>query len=298
LVALLCSPQVNDVLATLVNAHWWLGVGLLVLGMLKDPMSRLAQAGEIAFALVAALSGFAALYALPILSVRAIRERSRQSLAVLSVVVAGLLAQTPSLLASGRRGDIMAIASDFTMALEIFVRRVVGSALFGPANVWDLAALNWLIVILIGLLSVALAKLWYDLLKQQAVRLEAVALLTTVIAGWFFAMWAVTQPGGALEMLLWPGAANRYFLISNAAIYLTLLLRLSLLRVEPTVSTLSKAALGVASLLLAIGIASGYRLSPIGSPDWASFAECVDEGRPRCVTVIPPAWTLEVHPPQ
>jgi hypothetical protein len=61
LVALLCSPAVDETFATLSNTHWWLGIGLLLLGMLHDPLNRRMKVGEMTFVAIAALSGFAGL---------------------------------------------------------------------------------------------------------------------------------------------------------------------------------------------------------------------------------------------
>src|SRR5450759_3953908 len=47
--ALLCSPAVEEVFGTLTNAHWWLAIGLVLVGMLSDPLSRRGKSGELAF---------------------------------------------------------------------------------------------------------------------------------------------------------------------------------------------------------------------------------------------------------
>ena len=293
LLALLCSPQVDDTFATLVNTHWWLGIGLLALGMLRDPPRRSLRIGELAFTAVAALSGLAALYSIPLLSVRAVRNKSRHSLAIVAVAAACILVQAAFLIGSGRHGNLTAILSHPGVALLIGLKRLLGTAAFGAANLadlWPLQTMDWLIWLTVGVLAVALLAVWLACARNRETRFETAALVAVVIGGWFLAMWALTEPGLSIDMLFWPGAAARYFLVPTAAIYLSLLL-------YRPIGVLSRVGFAVTCVLLATGILSGYRLSVIEPVDWGPFAACVDDARPQCSIVIPPEWQLDVSPP-
>ena len=287
---MLSSPQVDDVFAALSNTHWWLAIGLVSLGMLSDPQRLAGRAGELAFTAIASLSGFAALYGLPMLGVRAIRNRSRHSWALVGVATVGVLVQATFLIGSSRHGDIGPIVEDAGRAILVLIKRVFATDVLGASNLQALVPLKtmdpptWAVSILLG---VAIGFLWIRAARDPATRLEAVALGLTFISGWMLALWALTLPGLTLEMAFWPSAAPRYFVVPTAAIYLLLLLW------RPG-GRGSFIALGAAVALLATGLLGGYRLDPLAPVDWARFADCVDQTSEHCSIVIPPAWTLEV----
>ena len=291
LLALLCSPQVDDSFATLTNAHWWLAIGLLLLGMLADPPGRLSKTGEVAFTIVASLSGFAALYGLPMLGVRAIRNRSPHSIAILVVAASGLLVQVFTMLASNRHGNIDEIVTRPATAVLVLVKKILVTDIVGPTNLAALSpagSIGWRVGFLGIALAGALGVVWVRAIRNDDTRLEAGALGVTFLGGWFLALWALTLPGLDLDMLFWPGAATRYFVAPTAVFYLLLLLW------EPG-GSLARIALGVACLLLAAGILSGYRLDGLTRVDWAPFATCVDKTNAVCSVAIPPGWQLEVN---
>jgi glycosyltransferase involved in cell wall biosynthesis len=282
LLALLCAPGIGETYLVLANAHWWMGIGLVLLGMFYDPVSRKLKAGEVAFTALTALSGFAALYCLPSLAVRALRNRSRHSVLLLGVAVAGVLVQVGFLLASSRRGNIAGMAQPVS-ALLVLIKRVPAMAALGPTNLATASPhlLVWFVAIV---LTAALVAVWIRL-----PRLEAAALLLTLLGGWVLALWAMTGIDLSIRTLLGPGATPRYFLAPIAVLYVALL-------ISRPAGQFTRAAAGLACLLLAGGILSGYRLSPTAASDWAPFARCVDQRTTTCSMVIPPGWQLEVNP--
>lgn len=286
--ALLCSPAVDEAYATVASAHWWLAIGLVLVGMLYDPISRRIKAGEIIFTAATALSGFAALYAIPTLTVRAARNRSRHSLLLLGIAASGVVAQFGLLEASSRRGNIATLLSEPVTDLVVLGRRVFGTALLGDGNLavhWPgQMPETWVWIPVLALLA-ALAVMWL-----RAPRLEAGALVATLAGGWLLALWGFTLPGLQISTLSFPLAASRYFLVPIGAIYVSLMLT------WPP-SRLHRVVLGSACLILAFGIYSDYRLYPYRSSDWPSFVACVQRANTTCSTAIPPNWTLEINPP-
>jgi hypothetical protein len=285
--ALLCSPAVDETFATLASAHWWLAVGLVLVGMLYDPVSRWIKAGEIVFTAATAFSGFAALYAIPTLAVRAVRNRSRHSLLLLGIAAGGVVAQFGLLETSSRRGNVATLLSQPVTDVVVLGRRVFGTAVLGAGN---LAAYwpgqmpqTWVGIPVLALLA-ALAFMWI-----RAPRLEAGALIATLLGGWLLALWGFTLPGLSLSMLSAPLGASRYFLVPVGVIYVSLILA------WPR-SRLHRVVLGCACLILAFGIYSDYHFYPYQSSDWPSFVVCVQQAKTTCSTTIPPNWTLEINP--
>lgn len=284
-VSLLCTPGISEAYGALSDMHWWLAVGLVLLGMLHDPLSRRLRIGEIAFVALTATSGFAALYGLPCLAVRALKNRSRHSLALLGTALAGVVVEIGYLLPSNRHGDLGGMAHPLTDLL-ILAKRVPATLALGESNLasaWpsrDAHLSAWLAV---GVLVLALAVVW-----MRAPRFEMVALVLTLAGGWFLALWAMTS-GATIYMLFWLTSAARFFLVPRAVAYVSLVLA------QPT-SLISRAATGLACVLLATGILSDYHLSPTQTVDWAPFADCVEKRVTICTTVISPGWTLQVDP--
>jgi hypothetical protein len=143
---------------------------------------------------------------------------------------------------------------------------------------------TWVWIPVLALLA-ALAVMWI-----RAPRLEAGALVATLLGGWLLALWGFTLPGLKIWMLSFPLIAGRYFLVPIGAIYVSLILT------WPP-SRLHRVVLGSACLILAFGIYSDYRLYPYRSSDWPSFVACVQRANTTCSTAIPPNWTLEINPP-
>lgn len=281
--ALLCSPAVDEVFGTFSNAHWWLAVGLVLLGMLSDPLSRRLKLGELAFAALAALSGFAAVYAIPTLALRAFRNRSRHSLALLGVALAGALVQVGYLLNSARPADGAGIFKHPATDLLVLVKRVFVGPVVGDTN---LAALwpdrlpdTWVWLLPIALIA-ALTTVWIS-----SPRIELVALLVVLFGGWVLALGGTPDPGNVMSFF------GRYFIVPIGMLYVSLI-------VSWPESMLRRTMAGLACVLLATGILSDYHLNPLLPVDWAPFAACVEKGAaPTCSTVIAPGWTLEVAPP-
>ena len=278
--ALLGSPAVNDVYVSLLNTHWWLAIGLVLLGMLSDPLSRRMRLGEIAFTAVAALSGFAAVYAIPSLAVRAIRNRSRHSVVLLGVALAGSLIEVVCLMTSTRPLGTTPFQNP-KMAVLGFVKRVLAGPTLGDTNLavlWQYLLPNRWVWLLVIALVVALAVVWL-----RAPRLELAAILSTILIGWVLALGAVPDPGYLLAI------SGRYFLVSIAMLYVGLILS------WPT-GTMKRTMAGLACVLLATGILSDYHFAPLPDSTWASFAACMDSRATSCSTVIYPGWPMQLIP--
>jgi hypothetical protein len=288
LIALLCSPAVDESYANLLNSHWWLGIGLLLLGMLHDPLSQRLKLAEITFVAVSALSGFAALYGLPSLVVRAVRERSRQSVALMSIATAGLLLQIVSLTSSTRRSDIGVIVSQPGEAVMVLIKRVFAAAALGDANLregWPQYAAEWWVSLVTLTLIGALVLVW-----TRIPWLESAALILTLLGGWILAIYAMGGPGRSIDQLVtWPGSASRYFVCPIALLFVGLILA----RQRAAMAWLGST---VACILLAVGIMSDYHLSPWQKVDWEPFSKCVEQAAATCTTNIPPGWVLEFEP--
>jgi hypothetical protein len=285
LLALVGMPGVGEAHAIVATSHWWLGIGLLLLGMLRDPSGRWSRAGEVAFVAAAATSGFVAVYAVPMLAVRALQARSRHSWLVLGTATVGCAIQVGSLLASSRRGDIGVILADPAAGLGVLAKRVLATIAIGDrglAVVWPFDAPSVAGVVAACMVAALVALMW-----ARSPMLEVGALIAAVVGGVVLALWALTGPGAELGMLFWGGAASRFFLIPKAALLITVVATWSHDRVW-------RAAAALFLVILTVGIVADYAVTPMPRVEWTRFARCLDESSDHCATVIPPGWTLEV----
>lgn len=284
MLALLCSPAVDEVYGILSNAHWWLAIGLLLLGMLHDPLSRRLKVGEVAFTAVTALSGFVAIYAIPSLVVRTFRNRSRHSLALLGVALSGITVELGYFLASSRHGNAGALIAQPAIELIALIRRIFGGAAMGDTNLallWPTHLPQWWVWLILLALIAALAVVWI-----QAAHIETSALLLTLLGGSVVLIWALEDP---IDILWTFAIAGRYFVVLVAVLYVSLLMW----RAQ---GPWTLAASGLACVILAVGILSDFHLSAVPPADWQPFATCVEKGATPCSVVIPPGWTLEIGP--
>lgn len=284
--ALLCAPGVGEAFGKLTTAHWWLGVGLILLGMLRDPARGWTRIGEVGYVALTAMSGFVALFGIPALTVRAYRNKSRHSITLVALALLGVGLQLGFLVSSNRRGVIADVASDPVVALLVLAKRVIGTAGMGEtglAVLWPLRSPDTWAAFLCVALTAALASVWI-----RGRSLEIGALLLALIGGWLLALWAMTQPGLSIEMLFWPMAAARFFLIPRAVLYVSLV-------VSWPLDGTRKLVLALTCILLVVGIVLDYQQTGLPAVDWAPFAHCVDHTAGRCSIEIPPGWLLQVE---
>ncbi len=104
--SLLLMTGQQDILGFLVNAHWYLGLWMVVLVVTTDPLTGIGRWAERAFLLLAALSGPISILLTPLFWIRALRNplsvsAHSQWLAVIVTLAAG--AQLFVLLTAGRQ---------------------------------------------------------------------------------------------------------------------------------------------------------------------------------------------------
>jgi hypothetical protein len=286
LIAILCTPSVDEAFGNLVNVHWWLSIGLVLLGMLWDPISARARRGEMVFVGVTALSGFSGLYGLPSLLVRAGRARSRHSAGLVVVAVVGIAVQIVYLFTSGRHGDPGIALADLGTAATIFVKRIFGTAAVGDdvlIAAWPSREPAVWVLGLTLLLLVSTLVIWLT-----EARLETAALVATMLGGWLLILYAGTQAGASFDNLLRPAAGGRLLLVPIAILPVSIVARRRASNaVVATVAAVS---------ILSFGAVSDYRLQPRQPMAWRDFAQCIEARQGPCRTTIPPNWSLDVDP--
>jgi hypothetical protein len=287
LLALVCLPTVDETHANLTNVHWWLALGLVLIGLLHDPRSLSGRVRELTFVAVASATGFAALYGLPLLAVRAWYKRSRHSVALFGTALLGLGVQAGYLLSSQRQGSLQILLADPTTLVVVATKRVFGAMILGDQYlnvVWPAEMPAWWVFPMLAVLAASLF-----VLLAQLPRLVALGLVCVCIVGVALGLWATTMAPLTPAVLVAPGAASRYFLVPVGVLFIVL-------AVVERSSALVEFSAGVMAVLCLVSIASEYRIPPDTIFDQTPFYACVQAGSPECQTTVPPGWVITVTP--
>ena len=289
MLGLLCSPTVDEVHGNLTNAHWWLAIGLVLIGLLRDPVGRGSRGWEIGYVTVASLTGFSALYGLPTLVARALRTRTRHSSLLCGIAAVALALQTAILLASHQRqGRLGVMFSEPSTLWVVPLKRVFGAMALGDqylSVVWPADVPTWWVIPLVGVVVAA-----FVVLLASTDRLVAIALVAVAAVGVVLAFWATTMDPLTPAALIAPGAASRYFVIPVAAMYIAA-------AVVERWSGITAAAGVTLALVCLVAIAGEYRIPGDTMFDQSPFYACMQKDVGTCSTTVPPGWTITVATP-
>lgn len=158
---LLFLPQVAETHATLTNAIWWGGVGLVLVGLSDEPVTWWGHAGEMAFVVVVSLTGPIGIVLLPIAFWRLWRVRSAWT-AILAAVW-GATGMVQLLILRGQDRKVESVEWGARLS-GVLVRRWFGPFTTGSTYVqthlagppWSRTAWLFTLVFAGGLVAIAL----------------------------------------------------------------------------------------------------------------------------------------------
>lgn len=207
--ALLMLPQVAETHATLTNAIWWAGIGLLLIGISDEPFTWWGRVAEVAFVIVVTLTGPIGIVVLPVVMWRLWRIRLPWT-AILAAVW-GVTAAVQLLILRGQDRKVESVDWGTNLG-GVLVRRWFGPFTAGSTYVqthlvgkpWSRGA--WLLAVVFGCGLVVVALRGRD--RGAGAMLLALGLLQ--IGAGFVAL-------GPLAAFL----PDRYALGATAAVVLT-----------------------------------------------------------------------------
>lgn len=257
-VALAVLPGSRIPLASVLNAHWYLAIGLAALALAEDrPRWRLA---DLAGCGLAALSGPAALVLAPVYWIRARESRHRRSLAV--VITVGALAQLVAFVGIERSSALGADAARVLM--ERLALAVLGESV--GLSVSSIAPL--------ALVGLAVASVLIVLARD--VRRGTLATLALLAAA--LAVAGISTPADFSS----PSSNTRYFLALSVLVALVVIT--GVVRRRPL-------ALALAAVM-AFGVVADFRLPVYPDARWAAAAACLESQGPCRVVTFTPAWSF------
>ncbi len=140
LLALVIMPGVDEIQGSVTNVHWWFLVAIAVILALATPRTTLGKATEVVALIIMCLTGFGAVFLIPLAVWAALRFRTRFSVGRLGIVVGcaglqlGVLSSSPRAVGGFDLGVLLQVAPK---ALDA---RIGGTLLFGQNGLlrtWD-----------------------------------------------------------------------------------------------------------------------------------------------------------------
>jgi hypothetical protein len=268
-------PHTGEVFDNLTNLQWMVALGLIVLLVAGDPSSPAQCSVDLAFALVASLSGVFSVLLAPLFAIRAFLRGTRPAAAVACVVCAGAAVQAREIL-----GDAAAPAANTLTAfltLSTFGQRVWMS-LLAPPHAVDASPL-WLRACF-GIAGAAV--LLALCLRSGALRAERIglaAVLLLIVAASLFRF------RGSIESLGRVENGDRYFFVPKVALAWLLAAQLG--------GALPLRRLSLALLAaMALNTCLAFRYERWSDLNWAYWADRIDQGERVVVPINPPGFSF------
>ena len=262
--ALLVAPGRDEVTGNLANLIFLAPVGLLLLGLCRDPAGRRGRWAELGGAAVLGLGGVLALMVVPVFAARAARLRSRHSSLLAVLVTATGVLQTGLLLADPRAGDRTGSPG---VVVSFLHHRLLPAWLVGDTG-WQQAWARHPILLALG--CAALVVLLVAAALAVPSRPTAVALLGTLLL-------ASVAAGLAYRRLWHLPVAQRHLVLPLAVVTV---LVVGALGARPAVL---RAAAGVALLAsLVLAVPADWRLTRWPALPVGPTAACLAEGPAPC----------------
>ncbi|MCB0921409.1 MAG: hypothetical protein KDC08_06290 [Actinobacteria bacterium] len=284
----LMLPTAWEVQGNLTNIQLWLGVGMLIVLVLPAPVSVVGRVSELAFVLLAGLTGFLGVLLSPVAAWALVARRGRYVSARSALVMVAAACNIYVWLGAGRAAQ----EGSFTRLArlpETLLFRWGGGALLGEFPLRDYAGGRRYVLLLAAVfLCLVLAAVWRDRRGPSVVWLLP-ALLWGVLA--------ILSPTGAVgdSWMFDPSAHWRYFALGVASCVLVLVRAVGTSAVRWPF-WLALAACAPALLVGARLPAMGPALPP---DELRSFARCLEVPGAVCeLAIAPEGWVVVVVNPQ
>jgi hypothetical protein len=299
--AVVLTPQGDEVFANITNIQWLLPLGVIALLLMAPCQSRAVQVMEAVYLAIAGLTGPFVLILLPLFTVRTWLDRQnpeswKRSLTLLAVAFAAALVQGGALVLSMGGGTGAGVVdhagglpAKLTMMVSAAFIHVAGSFVMGSAQL--LPGINtifapgamtiWSAVFFCVASAFALSALVRN--GYRFGKLTCVYFcLVIVVVGLF-------RSGADIRQLLNFYNGGRYFFLPVILIawFLVTTLKDRLLRVP---------ALILLCLLL-LSAATGYKRVPLVNYNWPYWAGRVVSGDATRIPINPPGWFIEMKCP-
>ena len=284
---LVLLPGVREVLGTLTNVIWPVGVALVLLSLSDAPLTVGRRRVEVGAVAVLGLTGVTSMLVWPAFWLRGRREPDPHNALVAGVVTAAAVVQALLLVLSHDRSSTgFGGVGDMVMALSVRIwgtlaigERLLTSALAdrsAPAIVWVLAGVSLLISVVAFLASVPRFRLQF---------------LITLALTCGASLWSLD---GEIAFIARSTAAGRYFVIP--LVMVVVLWAAGLPRLVATGWLLRGLAVVPAIALLAFAIGQDFVLPNEPHIDWDGTAACIASHRVCRVPSHLPEFSFDLPP--
>jgi hypothetical protein len=293
--AVVLSPAGSETWGNITNIQWFMAIGTVTVALMRPSRSPVVMWSEVAFIVVAGLTGPFVLFLLPVFAGKLLLDwndvparRRMLALSVAALAVASvqayalILNPVPTLFPpdvprnSAAEIPLLAAAAVFLHTFGMLAREIVLAV--SPGHPPGFAALGWLGFAEIGvLLAVVLGSI-----RSKRLRFERLALL---YFGCIVLLAAIFKFRDGLVSLTLPFNGPRYFLIPAVVASWVILSAIP----EPRVGTAAKFLLG----LLLVSALVQFSHIPFVDYDWPSWAAKLEAGSLPRIPINPHSWFIE-----
>ena len=261
-------PGPHEVFSSLTNSQWILALALVLAAASSPACTARDKIRDVAVVILAGLTGPFSLFFVPLFALRALRERSRFSFALLGLVL--VCAGTQAFHLPGARIGGTPNGRQIVSAVALHGSRLF-AGLFGPPSPW-----------LVGLFVALATVLLYAALAWTGLRRSLPEVLIFTLAGLLVlgaSLWAFR--GAPLTM----ARAGRYLYVP-------------VVTTTWAIAALLPSRVSIAGLLFIASSAIPWLARPWRLVDfhWKEASSCIGVTDPCVIPVNPSGWTIVVHP--
>lgn len=285
-------PNAFEVHANVTNTYWQLALLAFLILVASPARSRGWRAFDVAFLVLAGLSGPQCLLLVPIAVACWLRERSAWSAVLLGVLLVPVTLQTASLLTTGETRVQIPLGASPIRLLEILGCQIFVGGAVGMDNYLQIFSARWRGH---GWLPIVIGGAGTLLLARVFLRTPSFALRALLGFAIFILAAALGSPMVAAaprwKALTWPGVGTRYYFIPILAYIAALLWALAADR-SRLVRSLAAVALAI---LFLVGIPGDWRLPPLDDFHFQTEVQRFAAARPGAVVEIdipPRGWKM------
>jgi hypothetical protein len=285
--AIVLVPHTGEVFLTATNLQWITALAMVAVVFSRAPQTLVAWIVDVAWLVVAGLSGPFVIFIVPLVIIRMVREGStRHRVVILSIAVGCALLHALALATSGAppasTATVGSLAQRAGIAAAIFVIK-------GPGIMFMGGALPYAVPYpLAGALAAALGALALVTLFARRDARERWITASLLLFGAMIAVATAIKFFQNPRQLLEFDHGDRYFFIARVMVAWSLILALESSARRRTLAMVLLAASAVGSL-------SAFRWPAPRDFNWRATAAALDRGEPARVTV-PPDWEVTITP--
>ena len=291
----LLMPNLSEGYVNITNVHWYLSLYLMAVVLAEENKGAFWKVHDFTLLVISSLSGPFVVFIAPCLLIKRVAERGSITKAVKGVnsfditMALCCIIQVIAILSSSDAGRSSApLGATLPLLADIISYRVIGGSFFMNNRISEMASMHGMNILLFVSL-IALVSLFF---LKSGWRFKAASLFPILMIGF-----ALAKPMMSLDQPQWPtflipGGGERYFFITNFALFCLMLF------------VISRLASGSLTMLLLISfvmlpiLLRGFSIPPMAEVGYREDVEkfkSLPAGESMQIRINPPGWFMQLN---